>query len=151
MTIARTDDSVKAMNLNSTWPLFITINNTPSYYLTLKNDVKIQKYVFMDQLTGENLVIADTIEDAKKEYIKLINKDSTDIEEYKDMQVVERATINGDKVYIKFVNIEDIFVVDLSLDYTLALIKPNDKLSFSAYRIDEKLCQIVSIFDIELV
>ena len=68
MDIARLDDSVKAMNLTTTWPIYISINNTPTFFLTLKNDVKVQKYVFINQETGEEPIIEDSLLMAYTEY-----------------------------------------------------------------------------------
>lgn len=148
MSIASLDDTVKAMKLDATWPIFITIDNTPSYFLTLKNEVKVQKYVFMDEVDGSNLIIGDSLQEAKEAYIKLLKMN--EVEETTFKGTVERATISNDSIYIKLNNSESVFTCPLTFDPRLYILKSGDVIEFNGYDYQDKLSQITSIKSIVL-
>ena len=71
--IAMNHADVRAQQLTATWPLLINYKDVETYFIVLKNDVQSQKMVFVNVKDGELIAIADTIEQAKAEYDKILS------------------------------------------------------------------------------
>lgn len=131
MSIAELDDSVKAMHLTATWPCFISVKSMPTYYLTLKNSVKTQKYVFMDQASGEKLAIGDSLEEAYQQYLIAIDQGS---ELDQVTGTIDRINFIGNSVYFSLTTASEVvYSMPLSLDPRLSLLASGDDLSFTAF------------------
>lgn len=143
MNISMLDDSVKAMNLSATWPVFITINGTPTYYLTLKNEIKTQKYIFLNQADGEKMVIADSLEEAYKEYVEIINKVPSALKNVSG--IIERVNIVEETLYFKLSGNENIYSAKLSLNKNLVILKAGDSITFKAYENLESISEVYSV------
>lgn len=148
-TIAVSDADVKAMNLSSTWPVFITINNVPTFFLTLKNNVKVQKYVFIDQKSGENLVIEDSFQDAYSSYSSLLQDD---VEPTAISGTIDRVNIIDEELYLSLVGSERIYEIKLRDDPRLVLLSQGDSISFTSYLVEDQhgYYPVIAITDIEL-
>lgn len=146
--IAVNDADVKAMRLSSTWPVFITVNNVPTFFLTLKNDVKVQKYVFIDQKTGENLVIEDSFQDAYSSYCALI---LDDVDPTTITGVVDRVNIIQEELYLSLVGDKNVYEISLREDPRLVLLASGDSISFTSYLVPDQYgyLPIIDILSIE--
>lgn len=142
MDIARLDDSVKAMNLTATWPIYISINNTPTFFLTLKNDVKVQKYVFINQETGEEPIIEDSLLMAYTEYLKSLGGK---VESNTVSGTVSRKEIVGNFAYFTVENNNDIvYKAPLDMNSKLYVMMKGDYISFN-YILQESEYLVVEI------
>jgi len=148
MNISMLDDSVKAMNLSATWPVFITINGTPTYYLTLKNEIKTQKYIFLDQADGEKMVIGDSMEEAYKKYVEIINKVPSALKEVSG--TIERVNIVEENIYFKLTGNENVYSAKLSLNKNLVILKSGDNITFKAYENVNSISEVYSVEEIVL-
>lgn len=71
--IAEKDERVKAQILDATWPILISYHDVPTYFMVLKNDVQIQKIVFINVENGELVAMEENFSDAEMSYETLLN------------------------------------------------------------------------------
>ena len=70
--IAMYDERVKAQQLEATWPILITYNNVPTYFVVLKNDVQAQKTVLINVNTGSYVAMEENLTKAITSYENLL-------------------------------------------------------------------------------
>ena len=64
--IAMQHEEVKAQKLEATWPILIDYNEVPTYFMVLKNDVQVMRYVFVNVENGLKIVLEASLDEAKK-------------------------------------------------------------------------------------
>ena len=132
--IATLHESVKAQNLDATWPILMNYKGVPTYFLVLKNDVQPCKMVLLDVETGISIAMGDTMDEVKSKYDKLINNSSSSIEnEVKELtSVVTRVQIFGDDIYFMLEGVEDkYFIVEKSVSLDAMFLKEADKVKIT--------------------
>lgn len=102
--IAEKDERVKAQALDSTWPILISYHDVPTYFLVLKNDVQIQKIVFINVENGELVAMEDTFQKAEMSYESLLND--------KGISSTDEKTIIATVTYIRDTGQTIEFMVD---------------------------------------
>lgn len=76
MEIARSDERVRAQNLEATWPIAVELGGESAYYLFLKNAVQRQRFVYIDLATGQKVAMGDTMETAKSQFVRMLGSAS---------------------------------------------------------------------------
>ena len=66
------DESVKAQQLDATWPILINYNGVPTYFVTLKNNVQYQLSCFINVSDGSIVAMCNTLNEAAKKYESLL-------------------------------------------------------------------------------
>lgn len=102
--IAMNHAEVRAQQLTATWPLLINYKDVETYFIVLKNAVQAQKMVLVNVKDGEIIAIADTIEEAKSEYDKLLSDSGN--------AAVEIVTIEGKVTRIRDLGETIEFMID---------------------------------------
>ncbi len=143
--IAEMDERVKAQELTATWPILINIDSTPTYFIVLKNDVQSQKFVLMDAKTGNKVAMGNTLEEARKEYLRLIIQQggSTD-SSITETVIVDRIRDKGEYIEFAVLGKENYFTVDITVGLDARFLQPGDEIEISyrnlgEYNIVEKL------------
>lgn len=135
--IAEQEDSVKAQKFTSTWPILISIKGIPTYFLTLKNSVTVQKYCFIDVKTGGKISIADTLDKALNEYLRINQQEPENF--YTAEDTIFRFNIIDEYVYFSLTSEpQKIYKSDLSLNPLLKLLNVGDKVNFKYSTIDNE-------------
>ena len=142
---------IQEKGYNATFPILVNIADTPSYFISLKDDAGLVKaYSFVSVSNYQIVGVADTLAGAQNEYIRLL-KDSGKInedtklpteEEIKTasgkIEKISSAVVNGNsRYYIKIAGNETAFVADISLSDKLPLIGEGETITISYYT-DEK-------------
>ncbi len=135
--IAEQEDSVKAQKFTSTWPILISIKGIPTYFLTLKNSVTVQKYCFIDVKTGGKISIADSLDKALNEYLRINQQEPENF--YTAEDTIFRFNIIDEYVYFSLTSEpQKIYKSDLSLNPLLKLLNVGDKVNFKYSTIDNE-------------
>lgn len=67
------EGQVQNLRYSATFPILINVNNTPTYFMALKDDAGlVKKYAMVDIHAYQNVAVGDTVADAQKAYISLI-------------------------------------------------------------------------------
>lgn len=129
--IAMMDERVKAQALDATWPILITYQNTPTYFLVLKNDVQAQKIVLVNVSDGTLVAMGNTLKEAQEEYNRLLaNSDDSDIEEKTVDGVVTHIRDLGETIeFMISTNQTKYFVVNPNISVDARFMKIGDEIS----------------------
>ena len=142
---------IQEKGYTATFPILVNIADTPSYFISLKDDAGLVKaYSFVSVSNYQIVGVADTLAGAQNEYIRLL-KDSGKISEDTKLpdeneiktvsgtvEKISSAVVNGNsKYYIKVTGNENVFVADISLSEKLPLVTVGEKLEIKYYT-DEK-------------
>lgn len=145
--MASAEGMIQEKGYVATFPILVNIENIPSYFISLKDSAGLVKaYSFVSVSNYQIVGVADTLEGAQSEYIRLLkNSDiinesangTTDISKVTATAKVvgiETAVVNGNsKYYIKLENIENVFVADISLWDKLPFVEEGDTVSIEYY------------------
>lgn len=67
------EGQVQNLRYHATFPILINVNNTPTYFMALKDDAGlVKKYAMVDIRSYQNVAVGDTVADTQKSYISLI-------------------------------------------------------------------------------
>jgi hypothetical protein len=131
---------IQEKNYNATFPILINVANRPTYFISLKDNAGLVKsYAFVSVAEYQIVGVADTIEGAKREYLRLLGvaEDSpSDKEETKsvvgEISRIATAIVGGNsKYYITLKDSEEIIIIDISVSDILPYLVPGDKIKIS--------------------
>jgi len=71
MSIASSDERVRAQNLEATWPILVEVDGRPAYSLMLKNEVQRQRFVFVDVGDGRQVAMGESLEAARRQFASM--------------------------------------------------------------------------------
>ena len=131
--IAMMDERVKAQQLDATWPILISYNGVQTYFICLKNDVQVQKFVYLNVYDGTMVAIGNTIEEAQSEYNHLLKNSGHDESEEKKLTgVIDRVKErNG---FVEFTLVGDstrFFKVKINLNLDSRFLQSGDKVEIT--------------------
>ena len=67
------EGQVQNLRYHATFPILINVNNTPTYFMALKDDAGlVKKYAMVDIRSYQNVAVGDTVADTQKSYASLI-------------------------------------------------------------------------------
>lgn len=137
------EGKIQEKGYTATFPILLNVADTPSYFISLKDDAGLVKsYSFVSVANYQIVGVADTVADAEAEYRRLL-KESGKLEESEPdkentlvasgaVSAVSSAVVDGNTCY--FIKLEDsdkIFIADISLWNELPFIKVGDSISIS--------------------
>ena len=128
--IAMNDASVKAQQLDATWPILISYRGVETYFIVLKNSVKEQYVVFVKVADGE-LAMGATLQDAKTEYDRLLaSSDATD-NDLKVTGVIDRVRDLGTTIEFTLVGSDKYYVVNPTISIDARFMQSGDIVNIS--------------------
>lgn len=137
------EGKIQEKGYNATFPILINVHDNPSYFLSLKDNAGLVKaYAFVSVADYQIVGVADTIADARQEYLRMLGTDDKVDDEDEDNEealteysaTVERisaAVLDGNSVYYLQVNGE-VFTADITVWKYLPLLREGDAVTFSA-------------------
>lgn len=148
--MASAEGMIQEKGYVATFPILVNIENIPSYFISLKDGAGLVKaYSFVSVSNYQIVGVADTLEGAQNEYIRLLkNSDilgenvQTPSEENKKTVTakvtdIKAAVIGGNsKYYITVEGDENVFIADISLWNKLPFVKNGDTVTID-YSTDE--------------
>lgn len=136
------EGKIQEKGYTATFPILVNIADTPSYFISLKDNAGLVKsYSFVSVANYQIVGVADTLEAASEEYLRLlksngieINDSNTNIKGGINKEItVERinsAVINGNSVYyIKATDSDVIYTANIDVSNRLPLINKGDKIT----------------------
>lgn len=127
----------------ATFPILVNIADTPSYFISLKDDAGLVKaYSFVSVSNYQIVGVADTLAGAEAEYRRLL-KESGKLEEgapvenekgeiTANISAVSTAVLNGNTAfYIMLEGSDKVFIADVSLNDLLPFAKLGDNVKIS--------------------
>ena len=132
---------IQEKNYTATFPILLNIADRPTYFISLKDNAGLVKsYAFVSVAEYHIVGVADTIEGAKTEYLRLLgvsNSDTnigTNVTEHSGaVEKIASAVKDGNSLYyIKVAGDEKIYVASISVSDILPLITVGENVSFKA-------------------
>lgn len=134
---------IQEKGYTATFPILLNVADTPSYFISLKDDAGLVKsYSFVSVANYQIVGVGDTVSDAEAEYRRLLKEAGKLKESEPDedstlvasgaVAAVSSAVVDGNTCY--FIKLEDsdkIFIADISLWNELPFIKAGDSISIS--------------------
>lgn len=132
-SIAMLDESVKAQQLDSTWPILVSYNKVPTYFVVLKNEVQYQKLCLINVSDGSIVAMDNTLSAVTSKYQALLANKNPDIGETKQLSGEVTAIRDlGDSIEFMISAITDkYFVVNVDISLTARFMKVGDQITIS--------------------
>lgn len=126
--IAMYDERVKAQQLEATWPILITYNDVPTYFVVLKNDVQAQRTVLINVNTGSYVAMEENLTKAIASYESLLlNAGSIEKQDKTATGTVTNIRDTGSSIEFMIDTVADYyFTVDVDLNLTARFLKVGD-------------------------
>ncbi|MBQ8235997.1 MAG: hypothetical protein IJZ37_04850 [Clostridia bacterium] len=136
-SIAEGDQKVKAQALTATDPILINIENTPTYFLTLKNGYQRLWYCLV-RVSDGTVVLSEDLKSAKTEYLSIVTESgATSDLEGEDLKSVQgrvlRVRENAAENSLEFIleeHPEKLYVAPFALKTSVRFTKEGDVVSF---------------------
>lgn len=130
------EGKVQQFNYNSSLPILLNIYNTPTYFMTLKDDDGlVKKYAFVSVKNYNIVGIGDSLSQAKKDYYNQLKDNNlvTNDESFNKEtdSIIKRINFIDDAFYIKLENDDNIYVADKGISKDLYLSEKNDHVKFT--------------------
>lgn len=135
------EGQIQEKNYSATFPILVNIQDTPSYFVSLKDDAGLVKaYSFVSVTDYQIVGVADTISGAEREYRRLLvnsgkvedNPQDTvkeDLEISGKVVSVSNAVVGGNTVYyILLENDEKVYTAEITVNSKLPFLKVGDVL-----------------------
>ena len=144
------EGKIQEKGYNATFPILVNIADTPSYFISLKDDAGLVKaYSFVSVSNYQIVGVADTLAGAEEEYRRLL-KESGKLEEGAPVEsekgeittkitAVSTAVINGNTAFYIMVDGSDkVYITDVSLNDLLPFVTLEDNVKISYEMVDGK-------------
>lgn len=154
--MASAEGQIQEKGYTATFPVLLNVANRPTYFISLKDNAGLVKaYAFVSVANYQTVGVADKIEDAKAEYLRMLGIENDDNEasgETADYSgsIVDIATAvkDGNTLYYLIIKNENgessIYTADIRISDILPFLKVNDNVKFTAYS-DKKISAIEKI------
>ncbi len=140
--MASAEGMIQEKNYNATFPILVNIADTPSYFISLKDNAGLVKaYSFVSVSDYQIVGVADTLEGAANEYKRLLKSlGGGATEDYKPSEIlvenitvdsVATAVVEGNSVYYIKAADGNIYTAGINLSGKLPFIKKGDVLKIS--------------------
>lgn len=134
--MASAEGQVQEKGYNATFPILINVEDRPSYFLSLKDNAGLVKcYAFVSVSDYQIVGVADTIEAAKSEYLRMLGiSDSPVIGDTSDVSgtvtAVATAVKGGNTNYYIEMNGE-IYIASITVSDLLPFVKAGDTVTLT--------------------
>ena len=135
---------IQEKGYNATFPILVNIADTPSYFISLKDNAGLVKaYSFVSVANYQIVGVGDTLEKASEEYLRLLKSNGIEINQNAESVkggiteeiVVDRinsAVINGNSVYyIQPQGSDKIYHSGIEISDKLPLLAKGDKITIT--------------------
>ncbi len=144
------EGQVQEKGYNATFPILVNIQDTPSYFISLKDAAGLVKaYSFVSVADYQIVGVSDTISGAEEEYRRLLINSGKVTEDNElpeaaafegTVSAVSQAVVNGNTVYyIMLAEGEEVYTADITLNSKLAFLKAGDTISGEAIKSGDHL------------
>ncbi len=143
------EGKIQEKGYKATFPILVNIADTPSYFISLKDEAGLVKaYSFVSVANYQIVGVSDTLSVAEAEYRRLLadagklgDNGSGDAENEKELKkaelkvtAVSSAVVNGNTAYyLMFEDNENVFIADISLNDRLPFVAVGDTLTVEYY------------------
>lgn len=154
--MASAEGQIQEKGYTATFPVLLNVANRPTYFISLKDNAGLVKaYAFVSVANYQTVGVADKIEDAKAEYLRMLgiendgNEASGETADYSGSIVdIATAVKDGNTLYYLIIKNENgessIYTADIRISDILPFLKVNDNVKFTAYS-DKKISAIEKI------
>lgn len=151
--MASAEGKVQEKRYTSTFPILLNINDTPTYFVSLKDNAGLVKaYGFVSVSSYQNVAVGDTIQAAQEEYIKLIggsNSAESEISETTDIagkvEQFSTAVKDGNSYYyIRLAGKNTVYIASISAGEFLPLLKVGDEVTLTVPVQDKEYINVIS-------
>lgn len=136
--MASAEGQVQEKGYTATFPILINVEDKPSYFLSLKDNAGLVKcYAFVSVSDYQIVGVADTIEDAKSAYLRMLGVDkptpSPDdvFSATGTVEAIATAVRDGNTYYYLKIN-GALYIASIKISDLLPFIKVGDTLDFTA-------------------
>ncbi len=140
---------IQEKGYTATFPILVNIADTPSYFISLKDDAGLVKaYSFVSVSNYQIVGVADTLADAEAEYRRLLKEsgkldDSTSPSDTDEIigkvAGISSAVVDGNTCYyIKLENNDSIYIANVTLNDALPFVRVGDELRINVDSSGEK-------------
>lgn len=143
------EGKIQEKGYNATFPILVNIADTPSYFISLKDDAGLVKaYSFVSVSNYQIVGVADTLAGAEEEYRRLlkesgklegdINSQSETKEVKGTISAISSVVVNGNTTYyIMLEGDSNIYIADISLNNKLPFVVAGDSVTITAKVYDD--------------
>jgi hypothetical protein len=133
------EGKIQEKGYEATFPILINVHDRPSYFISLKDNAGLVKaYAFVSVADYQLVGVADTIEGAKAEYLRILGVDATP-EPDKDLTThsgkiaaIATAVVNGNSVYYIRLENGEIYTATIAVSARLPFLAVGDSITFQA-------------------
>lgn len=144
--------SVQEKGYSSTFPILINLNNSPIYFMSLKDGAELTKlFALIDAQKYQNVAVGSDINETVKNYNKL-NADlidpSVDNNSAVERTIKEIKAVNIEgNTFFYFTTKEDnlIYIAGVSVSNDLIFAKENDKFKISGYKNEDGTFNVTGV------
>lgn len=150
------EGQIQEKGYTATFPILLNVAERPTYFISLKDNAGLVKaYAFVSVANYQIVGVADKIEDAKSEYLRMLgveddgNASVGESAEYTGtVSDIATAVKDGNTLYYLIIKTENgealIYTADIRISDMLPFIKANDNVKFTADS-DKKISVIEKI------
>jgi hypothetical protein len=137
------EGKIQEKGYTATFPILINVADRPSYFISLKDGAGLVKsYAFVSVADYQIVGVADTIDGAKSEYLRMLGiednipdediPDEGELEEQTgEIVSIATAVVNGNSVYYIMIG-DTVYTTDISVSNILPFLKAGDVIKFKA-------------------
>lgn len=138
------EGQIQEKGYTATFPILLNVADRPTYFISLKDNAGLVKaYAFVSVADYQIVGVADKIEDAKNEYLRMLGIDITDDSEIGETEkfngkVLQIATAvkGGNTLYYLIIETgeskSEIYTADIRISDILPFLKVGDEVDFDA-------------------
>ena len=122
------EGQVQEKGYSATFPILINVADRPSYFISLKDNAGLVKmYAFVSVANYQIVGVADTIDGAKKEYMRMLGETGDDTSVTTEtvsgtVQSVATAVVDGNSVYYIMLN-GNVYTAEIRISSVLPFLK----------------------------
>ena len=144
------EGKIQEKGYTATFPILVNIADTPSYFISLKDDAGLVKaYSFVSVANYQIVGVADTLADAEAEYRRLLKEagklsesttpSDTDEVVTGKISAISSAVVGGNTCYyIRLENNDNIYIANVDLNDALPFAKQGDELKITVVASGDK-------------
>lgn len=149
--MASAEGQVQHLNYRSTFPVLLNISNTPTYFVSLKDqEGLVKKYSFIAVSNYDAVGVGDTVAEAQRNYILklreigMVKDDETRYTEITGtVAMVSTAIVDGNSVY--YITLDEdprLFVVNVSVNLEVLFTTENDEVTMKFFDNKENIVEV---------
>jgi len=132
---------IQEKNYTATFPILVNVADRPTYFISLKDNAGLVKsYAFVSVAEYQIVGVADTIEGAKSEYLRLLGFSNTHPSPEGNVSRVDgtiekiaTAIKDGNSLYyIKLADNENVYIVSIAISDILPFLEKGEKIVLTA-------------------